>query len=164
MRVAMRYGKKGLELDLPDDIEATVIHKKHMPVAPDKEGAVREALSNPVGCRPLSEEAKGCKNVCICICDVTRPVPNGIVLPPLVDQLIEAGVAPEAITILVATGLHRPNEGSELREIVGSDRSLRRCRRSTISQRTTRTTFFSALPRAACRSGSTGASSPLTCA
>ncbi len=33
-------------------------------------------------------------------------------------------MAPEAITILVATGLHRPNEGDELREIVGSDRVL----------------------------------------
>ncbi len=124
MRIDVRYGKRGLALDLPDDVEATIIHKKHMPVAPDKKGTVRDALSKPIGCRPLSEEARGCKNVCICICDVTRPVPNGIVLPALVDRLMEAGVAPEAITVLVATGLHRPNEGDELREVVGSDRVL----------------------------------------
>lgn len=124
MRVVMRYGKRGLNLDLPDDVKATVIHKKRMPVASDKEGAVRSALADPVGCRPLREEARGCKNVCICICDITRPVPNGTVLPVLLDRLIEAGVSAESITILVATGLHRPNEGEELAELVGSDRVL----------------------------------------
>ncbi len=39
----------------------------------------------------------------------------------LVKELIRAGIKPEAITILVATGLHRPNEDEELRELVGSD-------------------------------------------
>jgi len=121
MRVMMRYGKAGLPLDLPDNLDITVIKKKPMPVLKDQQEAVRKALSNPLGCRPLSEEAKGRKRACILICDNTRPVPNGTILPPLVEQLISAGVDPVSILILVATGLHRPNEGEELREIVGSD-------------------------------------------
>jgi nickel-dependent lactate racemase len=55
------------------------------------------------------------------ICDITRPVPNGMLLPPLIQTLVRAGVSEKDILILVATGLHRPNEGDELREIVGSD-------------------------------------------
>jgi nickel-dependent lactate racemase len=121
MQVTMNYGRKGLTLNLPDDWEVTVINKKAMPVAPDPEAAVREALANPVGCPPLTELAKGKKSACILICDITRPVPNGLILPHLVRQLMEAGMAQERITILVATGLHRPNEGEELREIVGDD-------------------------------------------
>ena len=70
---------------------------------------------------PLSELARGKKSACILICDITRPVPNGTLLPPLIDTLTRAGVPRTGITILVATGLHRPNEGEELREIVGSD-------------------------------------------
>jgi nickel-dependent lactate racemase len=74
-----------------------------------------------VNCKPLREEAKNCRSCCILICDITRPVPNGLILAPLVKELIQAGMAPSAITILVATGLHRPNEGDELRELVGND-------------------------------------------
>ena len=66
-------------------------------------------------------EAKGCRSACILICDITRPVPNGHILPPLIKELLEAGMNPASITILVATGLHRPSEGDELRELVGSD-------------------------------------------
>ena len=121
MRIVMKYGKDGFPLDLPDDLEVTLIRKKAMPVLADSREAVKASLSNPVGCRPLREEAKGCRSACILICDITRPVPNGLVLPPLVRELIEAGVSPAAITVLVATGLHRPNEGAELREIVGDD-------------------------------------------
>jgi nickel-dependent lactate racemase len=92
-----------------------------MPVLADPREAVKAALSSPVGCKPLREEAKGCRSACILICDITRPVPNGLVLPTLVRELIEAGISPDSITVLVATGLHRPNEGAELREIVGDD-------------------------------------------
>jgi nickel-dependent lactate racemase len=70
---------------------------------------------------PLSEIARGKRTACILICDITRPVPNGILLPPLIGSLTGAGISKEDILILVATGLHRPNEGDELREIVGSD-------------------------------------------
>jgi len=53
------------------------------------------------------------------ICDITRPVPNGVFLRPLIESLVEAGVPVDGITVLVATGLHRPNLGSELAELIG---------------------------------------------
>ena len=121
MRVVMRYGRKGLTLDLPDGLDVEVIRKKAMPVLPDPETAVASALLNPVGCASLFDEARQCRSACILICDITRPVPNGTVLPTLVTELMRAGIKPQVITVLVATGLHRPNEGEELREVVGSD-------------------------------------------
>lgn len=120
----MKYGKAGLPLNIPAGLDAEVIHKKAMPVLTDPESAVRDAFSHPVGSRSLDEEAHGCRSACILICDITRPVPNGAILPILVEKLIQAGIKPQGITILVATGLHRPNEGAELREVVGSDRVL----------------------------------------
>lgn len=121
MNFVMLYGKTGLSLELPDSIEATVIQKQVMPVLQDPENAVLSAFANPVQSKTLREEAAGCRNACILICDITRPVPNGHILPPLVKELIAAGMDPHSITILVATGLHRPSEGDELRELVGSD-------------------------------------------
>jgi nickel-dependent lactate racemase len=117
----MKYGKTGLPLDLPADLDVTLIQKNAMPVLKDPEGAVKAAFANPVNSRALREEAKGCRSSCILICDITRPVPNGLILTQLIQELIEAGMPPAAITVLVATGLHRPNEGDELRELVGSD-------------------------------------------
>ena len=121
MQLTMSYGKKGLPLNLPDSLAVTVVQKKVMPVIADPDGALRDAFANPVGSLSLEEEALGCRSACILICDITRPVPNGKILPGLVARLIQSGIKPESITILVATGLHRPNEGEELRELVGSD-------------------------------------------
>jgi nickel-dependent lactate racemase len=124
MKIPLLYGKRGLELDLPDDVQPTIIRKHPMTPLEQPLQAVRKALENPVGSPPLSEIASGKKSACILICDITRPVPNGLLLPPLIETLTASGISKKDILILVATGLHRPNEGEELREIVGSDEIL----------------------------------------
>lgn len=121
MKIDLLYGRKGLTTELPDTLRVQVIRKHPMPLLPNPTAAVSEALEKPLGCPPLLQLAKGKQNACILICDITRPVPNGLILPPLVETLTRAGLARENILILVATGLHRPNEGAELREVVGSD-------------------------------------------
>jgi nickel-dependent lactate racemase len=124
MHVVMRYGRKGLSIDLPDGLHVDVIRKGTMPVLKEPAEAVRSALSHPSGGKSLKEVVQGRRGICILICDNTRPVPHAIVLPVLIGELIDAGARPDSITILVATGLHRPNEGEELRELIGSDRVL----------------------------------------
>lgn len=119
MRVEMNYGRGTLPIDLDDDWQITVIRKPEMPIAADPIGAVAGAVANPVGCAPLAELARTARTACILICDITRPVPNGTVLPVLVRTLLDAGMSAENIRVVVATGLHRPNEGDELAELVG---------------------------------------------
>jgi lactate racemase len=125
MKIDLLYGRTGLTVDLPETVRAHVIRKHPMPLLSDPAGAVRHALEQPLGCPSLQELAQGKRNACILICDITRPVPNGLILPPLVESLTLAGIPKENILILVATGLHRPNEGEELAEIVGSPEILR---------------------------------------
>ena len=60
------------------------------------------------------------------ICDITRPVPNHLFLRPLIERLNAAGVPYAGITVLIATGLHRPNLGEELAELVGDPWVLER--------------------------------------
>ena len=93
------------------------------PLAPlaDPAAAVREALAHPIASPPLAELARGRQSACIVISDITRPVPNQVILPPMLETLEAAGVAREAITILIATGMHRPNLGDELALMVGRD-------------------------------------------
>ncbi|HTY23469.1 MAG TPA: nickel-dependent lactate racemase [Desulfomonilaceae bacterium] len=121
MKYLMDYGRTGLELELPDHWDVTVIGKKPMPALKDPAAAMVEALMRPVGSKRLAEEAEGHSSACILICDVTRPVPNGLILPVVIRELLQAGLDAQQITVMVATGLHRHNEGAELRDVVGDD-------------------------------------------
>jgi nickel-dependent lactate racemase len=125
--VRLMFGKGTVEVELGASVDATVIVKPPMAVIADPAAAVQASIVSPASdegepaCVPLAEFAKGKTTACILICDITRPVPNGLLLPVLVKTLIEAGVPKEGITVLIATGLHRPNEGDELRELVGDE-------------------------------------------
>src|SRR5947209_11671218 len=121
MRITLDYGRAGLEVELPEDrIVGPLTIRPAEPLA-NPDAAVALALQNPIGSRPLAEVARGRKNACILVCDITRPVPNRVVLPPLLRTLEEQGIARRDILILIATGLHRPNEGHELEEMLGPE-------------------------------------------
>src|SRR5262245_43930453 len=119
MRVELNYGKTMLSVELPATLDISVIRKPAMPVLAEPAGSVAKALNNPVAARPLREEARGATSACILICDITRPVPNGLLLPQIVRALLDAGIGAQRILVLVATGLHRPNEDDELAELIG---------------------------------------------
>ncbi len=120
MRVAMPFGRGTLDIELPD---ANVRHVLTMPRThplDNPERSVVEALHNPIASPPLVELARGHQDAVVVVCDITRPVPNKLILPPILSQLEEAGIAKEHITILVATGLHGPTESDALVDMLGS--------------------------------------------
>ena len=119
MKIELKYGRKGLLVDLADDLDVTVIRKPPMPVIEDSAAAVARALDAPVGTLPLRALAETATSATIAVCDITRPVPNGVFLRPMIEQLIGGGISTDAITVIVATGLHRPNLGAELEELIG---------------------------------------------
>jgi nickel-dependent lactate racemase len=121
MRITLDYGRTGLEVDLPADRVVGPLHLRPAPPLPDPEAAIAAALRRPVGTPPLAEVARGRRDACVLVCDVTRPVPNRLILPPLLRTLEEQGIARRDVLVLVATGLHRPNEGAELEEMLGPD-------------------------------------------
>ncbi|WP_222419628.1 nickel-dependent lactate racemase [Rhizobium leguminosarum] len=117
--IALSYGRGHLDIALPPDARPTVIRKQQLPKLADGKAAVIAALHNPVASKPLADLAKNRKSACILICDITRPVPNGLFLRPMIEMMISSGIPQEKISVLVATGLHRPNLGDELAELVG---------------------------------------------
>ncbi len=110
-----------MEVELPDDrVVRELTYKRAAPLA-DPAAELATVLAAPNGSPPLSELAHGRKNACVVISDITRPVPNQVILPQILGTLESAGIPRERILILIATGLHRPNEGDELVELVGAD-------------------------------------------
>ncbi|HYW78192.1 MAG TPA: nickel-dependent lactate racemase [Thermoguttaceae bacterium] len=121
MRIRLEYGRHGLEAELPDrNVVKCLGYQSAQPLA-EPIAEVARSLANPTGTPPLAELARGRNSACIAICDVTRPVPNQQILPSLLTTLDQSGIPRERICILVATGLHRPNLGDELVEMVGPE-------------------------------------------
>ncbi len=125
MRVRLDYGRTGIEADLPDRNLIGVLGLTPAHVLANPVRAIEQALAIPVGTPPLAELARGKSDACIVICDITRPVPNQVLLPPVLRTLEAAGIAPGQITILIATGTHRPNLGEELVALVGEEIAAR---------------------------------------
>ncbi len=111
--IPVAYGHGHLTVRLPDRARPTLIRKHPRPALPDPRQAVADAL------RPLPALARGKDSACILVCDVTRPVPNGLFLRSMIEAIIAGSVPRERITVLVATGLHRPNLGAELEAVLG---------------------------------------------
>lgn len=59
------------------------------------------------------------KKVCVVISDNTRFAFNDIIVPQLLAELEDAGIARENITILIANGLHAPMTRADLIENIG---------------------------------------------
>lgn len=112
-------GEETVDLKLPASVN--VLEMKPVQPLLDPDSAVRKALADPISSLSLAELVGEKKSACIVISDITRPVPNKIILPPMLSILEENGIKRENITILIATGMHRPNLGEELESMVGQE-------------------------------------------
>jgi lactate racemase len=121
VRFSLEYGRTGLDVELPGDRIVRKLTYKDAPPLADPVGDLLRLLERPIGTAPLAELARGRKSACVVISDITRPVPNRLILEPLLEILETAGIPRREITILIATGLHRPNLGDELVELVGPE-------------------------------------------
>lgn len=119
MKLGVAFGKQGLILTLPDGPYYEVLKARSASPVADIRRALDAALDAPLGCLPLMELATGKRSAAISVCDITRPAPNSVTLPPLLDRLHRAGIAPENVTLCIATGLHRAATEEELRTILG---------------------------------------------
>jgi nickel-dependent lactate racemase len=123
--IRFAFGKKDLTVALPDGPMYEVIESRTASQLRDVAAALDDALDRPIAGQPLSHLAKGKKTAAISVCDITRPAPNRITLPPMLRRLYDAGVPVEGVTLLIATGLHREATEDEINTIVGPEIAAR---------------------------------------
>ena len=119
MRVELPYGRELLPLDVPDT--ATVLRPHAVEALRDAPGAVLHSLRAPIAGTPLRERVRAGQKVALVVSDITRPVPNELLLRPVLAELAAAGVSDADVTIVNGTGLHRVNNDAELREMLGAE-------------------------------------------
>lgn len=118
-QIKLKYKNSETIIRIPDKNLVGVLNAKDLPEIEDGEGEVRRALKNPIGSKTLSQLAKGKHNIVILVSDITRPAPSYILLPPIIEELIEAGINYDDITIVFGLGYHRKQTEEEMKKLVG---------------------------------------------
>lgn len=104
-----------------ENLKAVLTAKMHgFHAEKSQEQLVLDALEHPVDSPRLRTLAEGKRNIVIVTSDHTRAVPSKITLPLLLKE-IRSGNPDADITILIATGLHRPTTEEEQRRMFGDE-------------------------------------------
>lgn len=116
-KITLPSGRGSIMFRPPGEVLGILSPQDH-PAVGDLDAAVRAALANPIGTPRLSELAARADQVVIIVDDQTRPTPTARILPAVLDELAQASLPDSAVTLLVATGMHRAPTADELARII----------------------------------------------
>jgi nickel-dependent lactate racemase len=119
------FSKSFLEFRIPQGYQVAQAVSKQVKPLEDVSGAIQDALSNPIGSFPLNERTKPGDKVCIAFTDSTRACPDHLLVPAMLKVLEKAGIKDEDITLLCATGMHRPSTRAEKIAKLGQENASR---------------------------------------
>jgi nickel-dependent lactate racemase len=117
MKIRLAFGKTGLEVELADDLDITIIEPSYAPGIPDEGSRIRESLIAPIESPALPSFVQRGDRVGVVISDITRPAPSQVLLPVILETI--SHVPMENIIIFVALGTHRSNTAAELESMLG---------------------------------------------
>jgi nickel-dependent lactate racemase len=123
MQVTLPYGRSGVTITLPDG--SAITYPCQLPAVPDLGAEIRHAMAAPIGSPPLREVAAGKRDAAIVVNDITRPAPSREMLGSVLEELRAAGIPETAVTVVIATGNHRPNSADEIARMIGDDFAVR---------------------------------------
>ena len=114
-KIELPFGKGKIEAQIPEErIQGILVSGAHSyhPEYSETE-LVEEAVTHPVGSKRLKDLARGKKNIVMIASDHTRPVPSKVIMTVILKEIKEG--SPDAVvTVLIATGFHRPTTKEEL--------------------------------------------------
>lgn len=115
VRTSLLYGQDDIMIDLPN--QALVIEPVDLPGIPNDVQAIGEALRNPIGTSSLHTMVRADQTVAIVISDITRPTPNHILVPAIINELHHVPL--ENFVIINGTGTHRDQTKEEFEQMLG---------------------------------------------
>lgn len=115
------FGRGYIEFDLKPEMKGDLIVSGDADPIDDIQAAVKHALDNPINSRPLRELSKPGRTACIVFTDITRSLPDHVIVPAVLKELEAAGVRDEDITLLCGIGMHRPSTYEEKIIKLGED-------------------------------------------
>ncbi len=118
----LKFGEAVVSFSTSDDLRIEVLKpNREFDGLEDPKEEVRKSLRAPTGIEPLKDlilQEKP-KNVVVLVSDLTRPCPSHIIVPPLIEELLQAGLRQDQITIVFGLGFHRKMTDQEMKRAVG---------------------------------------------
>lgn len=123
MIVDIPYGEGSLIAEVPTGTR--VIQPPWVFPTASPSQLIQEALMMPIATKSLRQIVKekkpsGRGSIVIVVNDLTRPTPTAAMLEGLWKEMKMAGVKEEMVTVVIATGDHKPPDNAEQEKIVGS--------------------------------------------
>src|SRR5690625_139147 len=115
MKTNLLYGNKSLEINLPK--HAQILEPVDEKGVANELEAVKQSLLDPINSSSLVDMVNATDRVAIVISDITRPTPNHILVPAIIETL--SHVPHENFVIINGTGTHRGQTREEFIEMLG---------------------------------------------
>ena len=125
IEVKISYGKKFLSVRVPEKNLLDYACLPDVPGVANEAEAITRAIKNPIEMESLEKLAAAGQKIAIIVDDITRPSPTHKFLPPIVKELESAGIKDEDITVVFATGSHRPHTNEEKQFLLGAEYASR---------------------------------------
>jgi len=119
MQASLPFGKGCVEIAVPNG--STVAYPRELSRVSDVGAEIRRAMAEPIGSAPLRKIASGKWDAVVVINDITRPAPSREMLATILEELRVGGIPEAAVTVVIATGNHRPNSPAEITQMIGEE-------------------------------------------
>lgn len=118
-QIELAYGRRFFEFSF-DEARFSVIDTNRIPKTALKDYEMGAAIDDPIACPPIDELVSSDDSVLIVVSDATRASASAQVVNLLARRLVQAGVSPERMAVIFATGIHRPVTETEQVELLTS--------------------------------------------
>jgi len=119
MEFTLGFGSCTQKLNVPDENLICVLMPNTVQQGLTGEAEVSRALENPIGTQRIGQIVRPGETVAIVTSDITRPLPSYKILPLLVEELLQAGIRRQDITVVFGLGSHRKQTVEEQKKLVG---------------------------------------------
>ena len=119
MEFTLGFGSCTQKLNVPDENLICVLMPNTVQQGLTGEAEVSRALGNPIGTPRIGQIVRPGETVAIVTSDITRPLPSYKILPLLVEELLQAGIRRQDITVVFGLGSHRKQTAEEQKKLVG---------------------------------------------
>lgn len=119
--ILLPYGKEKIPVSIPQKNLLKICWLKETPGAKDNLKAIKEAIKNPIGSPTIPIITRGKRNAVVICTDITRPTPDKLLIPPILNELNKGGISDKNIKVIIARGQHRKMTEEEVKEKVGEE-------------------------------------------
>ena len=119
MIAEFRTGTRTEKIVIPDTMHVQTLVPRELPEDPEEDRIIRGALKAPDDSPRLKDIVRPGEKIVLITSDITRPCPTMKIMPALLDELYEAGIARSDITLMFARGSHRPQTPEEQAHLAG---------------------------------------------